>query len=228
MSKETIQQYADNQLRQGKSQQEIRQELLSAGWQQSVVDDALGTNQITEVPVPSAPPSPPQTPTEFTPTDPQKLDPKAVWLFTLQNSLSFVFIFIFFILPAAFATDAAGILILIGLLVVGAFSYVWARLVYRFYRYELSAEGFRKELGVISKKYVTIPYDRIQNVDINRSLLSRFFGLSSLSIQTAGAASSSKGFGAEGKLPAVSKEVAEQLRSELISRARAAGGRGGV
>jgi uncharacterized membrane protein YdbT with pleckstrin-like domain len=95
--------------------------------------------------------------------------------------------------------------------------FIWSKLTYYFYRYELMDAGFRKELGVIYKKYVTIPYDRIQNVDISRGILDRILGLSSLNIQTAG---SSDMTGAEGRLPGLSREVAEQLRDELIQRAR--------
>ena len=58
--------------------------------------------------------------------------------------------------------------------------FIWAKLTYRFYRYESTDLGFRKESGVIYKKYVTIPYDRIQNVDIYRGILARILGLSDL------------------------------------------------
>jgi len=103
--------------------------------------------------------------------------------------------------------------------------FIWAKLTYHFYRYELLDTGFRKESGVIYKKYVTVPYDRIQNVDINRGILARILGLSDLNIQTAGASATVSryrimGGGAEGRLPAVSMAVAEQLRDELIQRAR--------
>ena len=47
-------------------------------------------------------------------------------------------------------------------------SYIWARLSYKNYRYRLTDLALEKELGVISKKYVSIPYDKIQNVDIYR------------------------------------------------------------
>ncbi len=96
-------------------------------------------------------------------------------------------------------------------------SYIWARLSYRFYRYELRDNGFRKESGVIYKSYVTIPYDRIQNVDVYRGILARMLGLSDLHIQTAGAGTML----GEGRLPGLSHEVAEQLRDELINRSRA-------
>ena len=72
---------------------------------------------------------------------------------------------------------------------------------------------------------MTIPYDRIQNVDIYRGILARLLGLSDLNIQTAGMSAiinryGVSGGGAEGRLPALSREVAEQLRDELIQRAR--------
>ena len=68
-----------------------------------------------------------------------------------------------------------------------AVAFIWAKLSYRFYKYELTENGFRKELGVVYKKYVTIPYDRIQNVDIYRGIVARLLGLSDLNVQTAGA-----------------------------------------
>ncbi|MEK7117403.1 MAG: PH domain-containing protein, partial [Patescibacteria group bacterium] len=111
------------------------------------------------------------------------------------------------------------------LILIVAVSYIWARLTYNYYRYELTETGFRKEKGVIYKKYVTIPYDRIQNVDIYRGILARILGLSDLNIQTAGASAvvgqyGAFDVGAEGRLPALSKEVAEQLRDEVIARAQ--------
>lgn len=104
-------------------------------------------------------------------------------------------------------------------------SFFWAHLSYRFYRYELTENGFKKESGVIWKKYVTIPYDRIQNVDIHRGVIARILGLSDLQVQTAGFSAhpsrfGSYGMGAEGRLPGLSKNVAEQLRDELVKRAR--------
>ena len=114
-------------------------------------------------------------------------------------------------------------LIIPGFLII---CFIWAKLKYYFYRYELTEAGFRKELGIISKKYVTIPDDRIQNVDIYRGLLSRILGLSDLNIQTAGMSTpfsmGGAGGGSEGRLPALSRQDAELLRDELIQRARSA------
>lgn len=164
----------------------------------------------------------------------QKLDPKAVWLFFIDSTLRwFIFILIFGIYIAFILADlgkgapAFGFLkwlwVIIPPLLI--FFWIWAKLTYHFYRYELREDGFRKELGVIWKKYVTIPYDRIQNVDIYRGVIARILGLSDLNIQTAGASAQVSrygvwGAGAEGRLPGLSREVAEQLRDEFIKRAR--------
>jgi len=159
----------------------------------------------------------------------KQLDPKVVWLFFFSFVLrSFLPIMFLSIWGSSFL-DGFDDLDNRSEFLFGFLNWLWvivpvflilcfvsAKLTYHFYRYELTDAGFRKEFGIISKKYVTIPYDRIQNVDINRGILARILGLSDLNIQTAG---TSGAIGAEGRLPGVSREIAEQLRDELIQRA---------
>ena len=231
MANQQLSNYVRQQLQQGKGKEEIKSELLGAGWQEADINQVF--NVSNPVP-PSNTPLPPK-PSSFTSTGMQYLDPKAVWLFFLRSVFVFLFIAIwigfgFIAALTESSTGALGIGLVI-FLVVLVFSFIWAKLTYHFYRYELTDAGFRKELGVISKKYVTIPYDRIQNVDIYRGILARMLGLSDLNIQTAGMSatiggSGVSGGGAEGRLPAVSREVAEQLRDELIQRARQAKNQG--
>ena len=162
----------------------------------------------------------------------QKLHPKAVWLFFISFLLSglIAFIFLSFWL-GSFLAQIGGLgylwwVLLVFILFV-IFCWIWAKLTYRFWRYQLTEEAFKKEHGVIWKKYVSIPYERIQNVDIYRGVIARILGLSDLQIQTAGASAvvygrRMAGVGAEGRLPALDKNVAEQLREELIRRAKGA------
>ncbi len=163
----------------------------------------------------------------------KQLDPKAVWLFFFSFALRAFIPIIFLNIWGSTILGGSGGEFSFGFLnwlwvIIPAFlvlCFVWAKLTYHFYRYELTDAGFRKELGVIYKKYVTVPYDRIQNVDISRGILARILGLSELNIQTAGTSAAVNSFGmmgggAEGRLPAVSKEDAEKLRDELIQRAR--------
>ena len=175
----------------------------------------------------------------------KQLDPKAVWFFFFRFVLRlFIPIIFLSIWGSAFLGGInegldSGSEFSFGFLnwlwiIIPAFlilCFVWAKLTYHFYRYELTDAGFRKELGVIYKKYVTVPYDRIQNVDIYRGILARILGLSDLNIQTAGMSATVgrygiSGGGDEGRLPALSREIAEQLRDELIQRARQAKNQG--
>ena len=159
----------------------------------------------------------------------KQLDPKAVWLFFFSFVLrSIIPVFILSIWGSAFLGGVSFDFLKWLWIIIPAylpFCFIWAKFTYHFYRYELIDSGFRKESGVIYKKYVTIPYDRIQNVDIHRGILARLLGLSDLNIQTAGFSATVGRYGvggasAEGRLPGTSREVSEQLRDELIQRSR--------
>jgi hypothetical protein len=161
----------------------------------------------------------------------EKLHPKAVWIFFFK--FLFVGLILFIILSfwlGAFLFRLARIPLLLAVLLIFAlfviFCYIWARLTYRFWLYELTEDVFKKEHGVIWKKYVSIPYERIQNVDIRRGVIARILGLSDILIQTAGYSAiyygrgRMIGMGAEGYLPGLGKGKAEELREELIKKAK--------
>lgn len=90
---------------------------------------------------------------------------------------------------------------------------------YKYWKYQLIDSAIKIEKGIILKKYISIPYDRIQNVDIYRGILAQILGLSDVQIQTAGySASRRSGHGSEGQLPGLDMVVAENLRDDLINR----------
>lgn len=172
----------------------------------------------------------------------KQLDPKAKWLFFIQYTIGTFFSLFFTVcffgffavgaLSEVFEGSESGVFDSIGFIIALccilpyiasiAFSYLWAQLSYNNYKYELTEDGFRKESGVLFKKYVTIPYERIQNVDIYRGIFARMLELSDLHIQTAGMSySSSNPSGmTEGRLPGLNRETAEKLRDQLVKRAR--------
>jgi membrane protein YdbS with pleckstrin-like domain len=85
--------------------------------------------------------------------------------------------------------------------------------------YDFSDEQLRLERGIIWKKYSNIPYERIQNVDITRGVIARICGFSTVMIQTAGFSySPNKSYMAEGYIPGVAKEEAEQIREFVIKK----------
>lgn len=115
-----------------------------------------------------------------------------------------------------FTFFSSPLIILLAIVAALGALYGWAYLVYHFYRYEVREDEFRQEYGVLNKKYTSIPYHRIQNVDLNRNLLERILGLSEIQIHTAGESSVSS----EGRLPGLEPDTAEALRERLLDTAR--------
>ena len=170
----------------------------------------------------------------------EKLHPKAVWLFFWQllliGGLCILLPFLFIIvgaLSALYEEGQVGLPWIVGvtrspwgwvifiLLLYVAFCYIWAKWSYRFWRYQLDKNAIKIEKGVIWKKYVSIPYERVQNVDIYRGVFARILGLSDLQIQTAGYSGYGQyGRGTEGRLPGLGIQVAEKLRDELIKKVK--------
>jgi uncharacterized membrane protein YdbT with pleckstrin-like domain len=165
----------------------------------------------------------------------KKLHPGARWLFRfrvygIMIVLLFflVFIFISSIFPALsnsrysfslllqilFLT-AAGLIILV--LIIAE---IYARMAYNRWFYEIGSENARLERGIIWKRYSNIPYERVQNIDINRGIIARIFGFSSLQIQTAGYSMPMRGYGmsAEGYIPAINVNEAEQIREFVLKK----------
>ncbi len=166
----------------------------------------------------------------------RQLHPRAVWLFFFNRVIAWIF------LGAIIASQVALIFsemgktpgeingglflgwFLITFVIIIILAFVVAKLSYRFYRFELTAGEYKAERGIIWKRYISIPYERIQNVDIYRGVLDRLLGLSDLNIQTAGYGAAGMGGtgGSEGRLPGLDRQEAEKIREELIKRAKGA------
>jgi membrane protein YdbS with pleckstrin-like domain len=62
---------------------------------------------------------------------------------------------------------------------------LWA---YSNFWYEVTEDGLFIKFGIINQKTISVPFDQVQNVNIERSLVDRMFGLARISIETAGSA----------------------------------------
>jgi len=152
----------------------------------------------------------------------RKLPDKAIFTnFTGSIVTSIIFVlFVIFVMSGlriqSGKADLTFWFFLIFLLVVGlilGYAIAWVRL----FTYTLEENEIKVEHGVISKSYDAIPYSRIQNVGLERGLLERMVGLTTVDIQTAG---SSVHGSAEGKIPGITKQSAEKLRAEIMERVR--------
>jgi uncharacterized membrane protein YdbT with pleckstrin-like domain len=96
----------------------------------------------------------------------------------------------------------------------------YAKLKYKFFLYNITSKDIRKESGIIIKNYTSIPFNKIQNVNIKRGILERIFGLSTLQIETAGLSGGTNYYGkpnkSEGEIPCLDKKEAEKIREKLI------------
>lgn len=157
----------------------------------------------------------------------EKLHPGVKILFRLGIYFSFIFLFILFgfaFIGVAIAFGGLGLILpifLLYLIIVAGLGEIYARLSYKYWKYEFTNSELKIEKGIIWKVYKSIPYARIQNVEIHRGIIARLLGFSTLSIQTAGYSGYSRngrGAAAEGSIPAVSVVRAEEIRSFLMKK----------
>jgi putative membrane protein len=158
-----------------------------------------------------------------------KLHPGAKWVFRIRSYWGFFFL-AFFIGMWAFlilrgldllSDSILSYVLFMGILIISLiiiFGEIYARMAYKRWFYEFTPTNLKIEKGIIHKSYKSIPYERIQNVDINRGILARILGFSSVSIQTAGYSGHGRGIGAEGHLPALSIKAAEKIREFLMKK----------
>lgn len=166
----------------------------------------------------------------------RRLHPKAKWLFFWQFLLSWILsswllsLMAFVVvgrlselLPSLisledsiFSLAKAILLLFLGFILPSPLlAFFWATWEYNNYKYRLTDEGVKIERGIIWKKYITIPHEKIQNVDLVRGIIARILGLSDLHIQTAGY---SGRMPAEGRIPGLDPRVAEGLKEDLLAK----------
>ncbi len=91
----------------------------------------------------------------------------------------------------------------------------WFR--YMSLRYRFDDEGVWMGVGVLFKKEVNLTYRRIQDIHVTRGIIQRWFGLATVSVQTASGSATAE-MSIEGVLEA------EQLRDFLYAKMRGARG----
>lgn len=95
-----------------------------------------------------------------------------------------------------------------------------ARIIYRNNTFAFGSDAFRVKRGVFTKLEIAIPYQKVQNVEIERTISHRMFGVSKMIIITAGTDDPRTARNeALCTLPVIDKEIAEGLQEELLRRA---------
>jgi uncharacterized membrane protein YdbT with pleckstrin-like domain len=89
---------------------------------------------------------------------------------------------------------------------------------YRYYTYLFSEEAFIMTYGYMTRNEIATLYHHIQNVNIERSVLDRFIGVSKLIILMTG--SDRETHRNQIVLPAIGRKKARIVQTELLRRAR--------
>lgn len=106
-------------------------------------------------------------------------------------------------------------LVLLAALILALATY----LEYSAYRFALDTYALKIRRGFFSTDEIAIPYTKIQDVDIDRPLIYKMFGLSKLVILTAGHDDPKQIDSSEGILNMLQSVVAARLKDELLKRA---------
>ena len=87
---------------------------------------------------------------------------------------------------------------------------VYCYLNMRSYRIELVSQGIVLETGIVNKSHKTLLFSKIQDIMIQRSLLERLLGLSTVVIQNA--------MGQPERVPGLKAETAADFRDAVLKR----------
>ena len=113
--------------------------------------------------------------------------------------------------PIAFA------LCLVGWLIVMMLIALWLPAFWNSLEYSVENDCVKSRGGVFWKKRITVPYNKITNIDITQGPLQRAFGIGTIHVQTAGAGGQ-QGTRAEIRLLGISN--LDQVKDMIMSGAR--------
>lgn len=162
------------------------------------------------------------------------LHPGARWLYRWYGFgmfLPILFFILFFIISSILSIGTGGLTTL----ALGAFGIlafiiflgiieIYTRMSYNRFLYEITNEGIKIEQGIIWKKYTSIPYERVQNVGVERGIIARLFGFSTVQIETAGQSGfqfnrrGNRQYKSEGYLPAIDVAQSEEMRAFIMKQ----------
>jgi membrane protein YdbS with pleckstrin-like domain len=143
-----------------------------------------------------------------------RLDPRIAVVWAMSASAGWFLLAAVFAIVLAVANASISFiaLALIGGVLVAGVSALWARAAWARWRWSAWPDALDLRHGVLVVRESLVPYHRIQQIDIERNVIERMLGLSTLVLRTASASS-------DGKIPGIREEIADSLRVRLLTRA---------
>ena len=118
-----------------------------------------------------------------------------------KNIYNFIYVFLPALQGYFLLSVAIFVLVLVG---IGIFSFI--NYYYFTYKFDFNKSAFIIEKGFFTKTKLSIPFEKIQQINFNQNLIHKIFNLYEVQMDTAGSDNT------EVDIKAVSKEIAEDLK----------------
>ena len=112
------------------------------------------------------------------------------------------------LIPSWIANSTAGICATASVIVLAAVSWVVLRGRYRSWGYQERADDLIVRRGLLFRQVSVVPYGRMQFIDVSAGPIDRLFGLATIQLHTAAAAT-------DARIPGLPQAEAERLRDRL-------------
>ncbi|WP_127845708.1 PH domain-containing protein [Psychroflexus aestuariivivens] len=109
-----------------------------------------------------------------------------------------------------------GLYIYLGLALLLVIQFVYSYLSYLKFQFSIQEDAFHLDHGVIKLSHVEIPFERIQNINLQQNILQQVFNVVGFEIETAGEGT------AEIKIKALENNFAKALKNKLIEEKKRA------
>lgn len=152
-------------------------------------------------------------------TEPRKQSASGIIVLFLNSfikTIRAVFFPLLFVIVKANNTERFGLYLLLGFVMLSVILAIFSYLRYHKFTFFLNEEKeeFVINEGIFNRTTLSIQLNKIQQVNINQSLIQRFIGVYSLDIDTAGSEKK------EASIKAIDHETATLLKLRLLSRER--------
>ena len=144
---------------------------------------------------------------------PRRQHPISVLFFIMKIVKDMIYPLAAFILSTTLREDVHPLWLWGGIALFSAVAIALGALSWLRYVYRLEPNAMHVEYGLIIRKKLSIPRDRVQSVDMSAGIVQRLFGVQKLVIETAGSRKP------EVVLSAVSKAEADRIRTAMVKDA---------
>jgi len=109
---------------------------------------------------------------------------------------------------------AGGVVVLVVVLAGAIVAWLLVEFNCRSWGYAEQADEFLMTHGVLVRRFLMVPYGRMQLVDVNSNVLQQWFGIATVRLYTAAATT-------DARLPGITVAEAERLRDRLVAKSEA-------